>query len=176
VQENKGIDDRQGTAMTIVELVKGFAHELATGVVVTDAGLNEPGPTILYVNPAFEQLVGYNSSCLLGQSPRILQGNATSPFTIRALSAALRAGQSFHTCLTNYRADGASYLCEIDIRPIVNGRGKVEHFIAFEREVVRRRVKARPGLNIRYKARNPQTEAEAAGILAPSGCFASRLD
>lgn len=162
--------------MTILELVKGFAHDLSTGIVVTDANLGDPGPSILYVNPAFERLVGHDAQSLFGRSPRTLQGNATSPFTTRAMGAALRAGQPFHTCLTNYRADGESYLCEIDIRPIVNGRGKIEHFIAFEREVVRRRVRARPGQNTRYKALDPQTDAEAAGILAASGCFSSRLD
>ena len=162
--------------MTILELVKGFAHDLSTGIVVTDANLGDPGPSILYVNPAFERLVGHDAQSLFGRSPRTLQGNATSPFTTRAMGAALRAGQPFHTCLTNYRADGESYLCEIDIRPIVNGRGKIEYFIAFEREVVRRRVRARPGQNTRYKALDPQTDAEAAGILAASGCFSSRLD
>jgi PAS domain S-box-containing protein len=162
--------------MTIIELVRGFAHELATGVIVTDADLIHPGPTILYANPAFAKLAGYSVEEVLGESPRMLQGTATSPFTTRAMGAALRAGQSFHTCVTNYRADGESYLCEIDIRPIVCGRGKIEHFIAFEREVLRRRVKARPGVNTRFAPLDPRTDEEAAGVLAASGCFASAFD
>lgn len=162
--------------MNIVELVKGFAQDLSTGIIVTDASLKDPGPSILYVNPAFERLVGYPAEKLLGESPRLFQGTATSPFATRAMGAALRDGQAFHTCVTNYRANGESYLCEIDIRPIVDRRGKIEHFIAFEREVVRRRVRARPGVNTRFKALDPKTEEEAAGILAASGCFASRFD
>jgi PAS domain S-box-containing protein len=162
--------------MTIIELVKGFAHGLSTGVIVTDAELTSPGPTILYANPAFARLAGYSLEEILGSSPRILQGTATSPFTTKAMGAALRAGQSFHTCVTNYRADGESYLCEIDIRPIVCGRGRVEHFIAFEREVLRRRVRARPGVNTRFKPLDPSTDEEAAGVLAASGCFASAFD
>jgi PAS domain S-box-containing protein len=162
--------------MNIVELVKGFAQDLSTGIIVTEASLTDPGPAILYVNPAFERLVGYPAQELLGKSPRMFQGTATSLFATRAMSAALRDGQPFHTCVTNYRADGESYLCEIDIRPIVNSRGKIENFIAFEREVVRRRVRSRPGVNTRFKALDPKTDEEAAGALAASGCFASRFD
>jgi PAS domain S-box-containing protein len=162
--------------MDIVELVRGFDQEISTGIVVTNTFLDSPGPLILYVNPAFERLVGYPAQELIGKSPRVLQGTATSPFATRAMGEALRQGQPFHTCVTNYRADGESYLCEIDIRPIVNGRGKIENFIAFEREVVRRRVRARPGVNTRFRALDPRTDKEAAGALSASGCFAPKLD
>jgi len=162
--------------MTVIELVKGFAHDLSVGVILTDAFMEERGPRIVYVNPALERLTGYDSEVLLGNSPQILQGKATSPFTMRAMSSALRAGEPFHTCVTNYRADGESYLCQLDIRPISNGRGEIEHYIAFEREVTRRRVRARPGQNTRFKAVDPRTEIEAGSVLAETGCFASCFD
>jgi len=162
--------------MTIIDLVKGFAHDLSIGVILTDAFTKERGPRIVYVNPALERLTGYESGSLVGNSPEILQGKATSPFTMRAMSSALRAGNPFHTCVTNYRADGESYLCQIDIRPISNSHGEIEHYIAFEREVARRRVRARPGQNARFKAIDAKTEVEAGSVLAASGCFASCFD
>lgn len=162
--------------MTIIDLVKGFAHDLATGIILTDALTNGRGPKIVYVNPALEDLTGYAADDLIGKSPQILQGKATSPFTTRAMSTALRAGKPFHTCMTNYRADGESYLCQLDIRPIANTRGEIEHYIAFEREVTRRRVRARPGQNARFKPLDPRTEVEAKSVLAATGCFASGFD
>jgi len=162
--------------MTILDLVKGFAHDLSTGVILTDAFGDDRGPTIIYVNRALERLTGYDAAELVGRSPQILQGKATSPFAVRAMSSALRAGEPFHTCMTNYRQDGESYLCQIDIRPITNGRGEIEHYIAFEREVVRRRVRARPGQNTRFRALDAKTDVEAGGVLAATGCFASCFD
>ncbi len=162
--------------MTVVDLMKAFAQELSVGFVLTNASFEGGGPKILYVNPAMERLTGYKASALVGNSPRMLQGKATSPFTRRIMGQALREGLSFHTCVTNYRAGGESYLCELDIRPLSDERGRVEHFIAFEREVVRRRVRARGGVNNRFRPVDPATEAEAAGILAASGCFASQFD
>ncbi|MCG6121190.1 MAG: PAS domain-containing protein [Microvirga sp.] len=162
--------------MTSREAVERFAEGLNTGVLVTDGALDNGGPTIVYANSAMESLTGYPRDELLGATPRIFQGKATSRFTLKALSDALRAGRPFHTCLTNYRADGEPYLCEIDIRPLRGPDGQIDHFVAFEREVVRRRVRVRPGQNARFRTTDAAAEAEADGPLAPMGCFATPLD
>ncbi|MCJ2052623.1 histidine kinase, partial [Methylobacterium sp. J-070] len=44
----------------------------------------------------------------------------------------------FHGYLTNYRADGTRYRAEIDCRPLRSADGRIENFVSFEREVVRR--------------------------------------
>lgn len=162
--------------MADVDAVRDLAETLGTGVLVTDAALDGGGPTILYANPAMEVLTGHSRKTLEGATPRLLQGKATSRFTLRALREALAAGRPFHTCLTNYRANGEAYLCEIDIRPRRGADGAVTGFIAFEREVVRRRVRIRPGQNTRYKPVDPAVEAEARGPLARFACFATPLD
>lgn len=162
--------------MNEIDAVREFAETLETGVVVTTAALDGGGPTIVYANPAMAELTGHSRDTLLGSTPRILQGKATSRFTLKALGEALRAGKPFHTCLTNYRANGEAYLCEIDIRPLRDGSGAVSGYVAFEREVVRRRVRVRPGQNARFKPIDAALEAEARGPLARFGCFASPLD
>lgn len=162
--------------MTVVDLVREFAEDARTGVLVTDTDFSAAGPKILYANPAIGPLTGHTYTSLIGRSPKALQGKATSPFTRKAMGEALRAGRGFHTCLTNYRADGEAYLCEIDIRPLRNDEGKVEAFIAFEREVERRRVRARPGKNTRYRPVDPATEEEAVNEFADFRPFQSPLD
>src|SRR5215207_1565467 len=120
--------------MTLDELVRLFAEPLTTGIVLTDATLDSPGPVIRYANPAFCRLTGYAAEDLLGRSPRMLQGKDTQPLTLRSVSRALRAGTRFHGVLANRRKSGEAYLCEIDVRPI-DGHDGVTGFIAFEREV-----------------------------------------
>ncbi|HYF52854.1 MAG TPA: PAS domain-containing protein [Salinarimonas sp.] len=125
--------------MTVVELLKRLAETSETAVVVTDAGIVAPGPTILYVNPAFTRMTGYSAEEVVGRSPRMLQGERTSRLVLRQLSRALRAGKPFEGCVTNYRKSGEDYLCQVEIEPLVNASGEIEHFVAFEREVKRRR-------------------------------------
>ncbi len=69
-----------------------------------------------------------------------------------AAPAATPAGRGrFLGCLRNYRKSGEEYLCEIDVRPILGRDGVLQAFIAFEREVVRRRGRPTEGGTRRYR-------------------------
>ncbi|WP_409566843.1 PAS domain-containing protein, partial [Methylobacterium sp. E-046] len=58
--------------MTALELIRALAHDAAIGIVVTDTVVDQPGPTILYANAAFGQLVGRDLSDIVGQTPRFM--------------------------------------------------------------------------------------------------------
>ncbi|GJE13456.1 PAS domain-containing protein [Methylobacterium longum] len=124
--------------MTAFELIRALAYDAAIGIVVTDTVVDQPGPTILYANAAFGQLVGRDLSDIVGQTPRFMQGKETRRETLDAFHRALASGERFHGYLTNYRADGSKYRAEIDCRPLRATDGRIENFVSFEREVVRR--------------------------------------
>ena len=92
--------------MTFDELIRVFAEHLTIGIVVTDAALQQPGPVIRYVNPAFCRLTGYAAEELVGGNPRRLQGAATQPIVLRSLSRALHERRRFHGVVSNYRKSG----------------------------------------------------------------------
>ncbi|MGU3667981.1 PAS domain-containing protein [Methylobacterium sp. A49B] len=131
--------------MTAFELIRALAQDADIGVLVTDAVVDAPGPTILYANPAFGHLVGRDLPDVIGRSPRFMQGRETRRATLDAFHRALASGERFHGYLTNYRADGAKYRAEIDCRPLRAADGRIENFVSFEREVLRRI--GRPAVN-----------------------------
>lgn len=124
--------------MTAFELIRAFAHDATVGIVVTDPMIEMPGPTILYANAAFCRLVGHELDDIVGGSPRFMQGRETRRETLDVFHRALAAGERFHGYLTNYRPDGTKYRVEIDCRPLRAADGRIENFVAFEREVLRR--------------------------------------
>jgi PAS domain S-box-containing protein len=126
------------SVMTAFELIRALAHDADIGVLVTDAVIDAPGPNILYANLTFGQLVGRDLRDVIGRSPRFMQGRETRRTTLDAFHRALAAGERFHGYLTNYRADGTKYRAEIDCRPLRAADGRIENFVSFEREVVRR--------------------------------------
>lgn len=126
-----------GLIMALKDLIAALTADSQVAVVVTDGDLLHPGPTILYVNYAFEQMTGYLSSELVGLSPRLLQGEKTSLATRRSLMRALREGKSMKVAMINYRKSGEAYRCEMEVFPILNKGGVVVNAVALEREVRR---------------------------------------
>lgn len=142
--------------MTIVELVRLFVEPLTTAVVLTDVDLERPGPTVLYANPAFARMSGYAVAEMLGTTPRLLQGPGTNPQQTRLIARKLRAEGRFHGVLENYRKSGEAYLCEIDVRRLLGEDGQPLAFLAFEREVVRRRGRPSHDPGGRYRPVAPE--------------------
>ncbi len=108
-------------------------------MVITDAGLGAAGLTIRWVSPEFEKMTGYDASELIGRKPSMLQGEKTSKAALAALRRAIRAGAMHRTTLVNYRKNGESYLCDIEIRPIFGEVGEIICFLAIESETQRKR-------------------------------------
>lgn len=126
-----------GVSMGLEDLIAALTADSETAVVVTDGELSHPGPTILYVNRALERMTGYPSSELVGQTPRLLQGERTSLATRRTLARALRKGQRVKVALINYRKSGEPYRCEVEVFPILDKDGVLVNAVALEREVRR---------------------------------------
>nr|WP_314071453.1 diguanylate cyclase [uncultured Roseococcus sp.] len=120
---------RRGVAPDFRAIVDSLQHT----VVVTDAVLDPPGPTILYVNPAFTRMTGYAPDEVIGRSPRLLQGPGTDQITIRSIGAALRRGEGGIWKLMNQGRDGAPYWVELRIAPLRGAEGRVDQFVAFQR-------------------------------------------
>lgn len=104
-------------------------------VIVTGSDLAAPGPSIVYVNPAFTRLTGYSSEEVIGKAPRILQGPGTSRATLDKISAELHAGRPAHEKVLNYAKSGAPYWLDIQITPLRDSDGVIKHFAAIERDV-----------------------------------------
>lgn len=124
--------------MPLRQIIAALAEKSDIGVVLTDGLLSSPGPHILYVNSTLERMTGFDRSEILGKNPRIFQGPRTSLAARKRLARALRNGERHSTTLVNYRKSGESYLCAIDVFPIVSPDGEVTHAVALEREVERR--------------------------------------
>ncbi len=137
--------------MELADLVKLFAEPLDLAVVLTDVDLERPGPTVLYANEAFSRLSGYSAAEVVGGTPRVLQGPGTNREATRNLPRLLLSEGRFLGCLQNYRKGGDPYLCEIDVRPVFGRDGVPQAYIAFEREVIRRRGRPTVAGTRRYR-------------------------
>jgi len=130
------LQERQNQ-LDLFENVVEYANE---GIIVTKANpLHDPGPEIIYVNHAMEKLSGYNASELIGENPRILQGQKTDRNALNRIKQALIKGKPIKEELINYTKLGKAYWVELSITPIFDKLGKVSCFVSHQKDITARK-------------------------------------
>lgn len=121
--------------LTSLGLFKDAVQQANESIMITSAQLDKPGPTIVFVNPAFTKMTGYISEEIIGKTPRILQGTKTDRSFLERLRHNLSQGQSFQGEIINYRKDGSEYQVEMSCSPIWNEAGEITHYVSIQRDI-----------------------------------------
>ena len=95
---------------------------------------------IEYINPKFVETTGYSIEEVLGQNPRILKSDYTSPKEYKELWETITAGNEWQGEFRNKRKDGTLFWESSTISPIINIEGKTTHFIAITEDITRRKI------------------------------------
>jgi PAS domain S-box-containing protein len=130
----------------------------AESILITTSNLDYPGPSIIYVNPAFERMTGWSRGELFGESPRILQGPKTDLQVFSDLREKLSSNKIWEGQAINYRKDGSEFWMEWSIARLNDKQGKAYQYIAVQRDVSAR-IEADRRL---YKALDAKRAAEQA--------------
>jgi len=107
-------------------------------VMVTDATPHDAGgPRIVYVNPAFEKLMGYQVDEVVGQSPRMFNGPDTDRHTRYRIRKAVREGKGIRTEILKYCKDGQTRWLDMNMFPLRDASGAITNFACIERDLTR---------------------------------------
>ena len=117
-------------------LMRRVVEATSDVVLITEAEpFDEPGPRIVYANPAFERETGYSQAEVLGLTPRILQGPGTSQKARRNIRNALQNWQPVRQAVLNYRKDGSTFWSDLRISPVADSEGWFTHWVSVQRDV-----------------------------------------
>ncbi|MBA4329865.1 MAG: GGDEF domain-containing protein [Polaromonas sp.] len=110
-------------------------------VLITEAGpIDAPGPRIVFVNDAFERHTGYSRNEVMGQSPRLLQGERTQRVELDRIRKALLQAQPVRVELINYKKNGEQFWLELDIVPVDYFSRGLTHWVAVARDITTRKA------------------------------------
>ncbi len=122
-------------------LMEGDNHLLSTAIRSTANAIfitNRSGE-IHWVNKAFTELTGYSFDEVKGRNPKILNSGCHSKDFFHQLWQAILSGQSWRGELVNRHKDGHTMTVEQTVTPIMDSKGKAEHFIAVHEDMTARK-------------------------------------
>ncbi len=139
---------RVDAAEATTALLYSCVSHLGDIVLITEAeSMEEPGPKIVFVNPAFERMTGYTQEEALGRSPRFLQGPKTDRRVLDEIHQAIEQRKPLRRQIINYRKDDSEFWLDIDIVPIFDTAGQCTHFAGIERDITEEK-KVRESLDL----------------------------
>lgn len=117
--------------------MESVAERVNDSVIITTSDTKLPGPTIVYVNPAFCKKTGYSPVEVIGKSPRILQGPATEKAVIDRLRENLKNDEDFHGSTINYKKNGQPYVVSWNIKKFWSDLYEDWFYISIQKETTR---------------------------------------
>ncbi|WP_302082130.1 PAS domain-containing protein [Salinibaculum rarum] len=115
--------------------------EAPVGFSIADA--RRPDNPLIYVNDQFLQTTGYDATEVLDRNCRFLQGEETDTATVDQLREGIDAKQPVSVDIVNYRKNGEKFWNSVDVAPLRNTAGDVTHYVGFQTDVTKRKVRER---------------------------------
>ena len=90
---------------------------------------------LIYANPAFERLTGYQAQDILYQDCRFLQAGDRQQEGLNAIRDAVIHNRPCRQIIRNYRKDGSLFWNELSITPVFNEADQLTYFIGIQKNV-----------------------------------------
>lgn len=107
-----------------------LVEQSAVAISVTDTAAN-----ILYANPAFTRVTGYTPEEVLKHNESVLSDKRTPRIVYETMWGRLLQQKPWSGVLVNRRKDGAPYLADLTIAPVLGADGATTHYLGMHRDV-----------------------------------------
>lgn len=142
--------------MINAQLLQMAVNASNDGIVVAEKE-GDQDTILIYVNPAFERLTGYNSEEILYQDCRFLQAGDRDQDALAVIRQTLNSGGSCREILRNYRKDGTPFWNELSLSTVKNPSDGQTYFVGVQKDVT---------VQVKAQQRVAQLEAQVAELQA----------
>ena len=119
-----------------LKLLETVITQTKDAVIITESDKsNRAVPRIVFVNPAFTQMTGFQSNEVIGKTPTVFMGRKSVENQIGNLSKALRGKEEFKFETLNHKKNGDEYWVNFSMLPITNKEGEHSHWISIQRDI-----------------------------------------
>ena len=117
-----------------LKTVTQAVDQSSQSIIITNSQAN-----ILYVNPAFTKMTGYESAEVIGKNPNILQSGEHEAAYYKKMWNMLSKGNIWLGEFRNKRKDGTLYWEQASISPVFDEFGKISKYIAVKEDITKKK-------------------------------------
>ena len=119
-----------------LKLLETVITHTKDSIIITESNLNEGKiPNIVYVNPAFTKISGYNAEEIIGKSPEIFIGPDSDIEEHDKLIDAIKNKQECQIETLSYKKDKEAYWVNFNMLPVYDSEGELSHWVSIQRDV-----------------------------------------
>lgn len=118
-----------------LRLLKRGIESSPNGILMTDA--REPDLPIVYANPAFTDITGYELSEVMGRNCRFLQGAESDQAVVDEIRLSIQRQTDVDVVLRNYRKDRKPFWNQLRLSPVFDDSGTCTHYVGIIQDVSR---------------------------------------
>lgn len=119
-----------------LKLLETVITQSKDSILITEA--NSPDgkiPKIVYVNPAFSQMSGYQSNEIIGKSANIFKGPKSDSEELKKLLKAIKNEEECLIETITYTKNKEEYWVRFSMIPIFNNEEVISHWISIQRDI-----------------------------------------
>ncbi|MDR6760425.1 PAS domain S-box-containing protein [Flavobacterium sp. 2755] len=119
-----------------LKLLETVITQSKDSILITEANSQDRKiPKIVYVNPAFSQMSGYQSDEIIGKSTNIFKGPKSDSEELKKLLRAIKNEEECVIETITYTKTQEEYWVRFAMIPIFNNEGVITHWISIQRDI-----------------------------------------
>lgn len=119
-----------------LKLLETVITHTKDSIIITEADLNDGKiPNIVYINPAFTNISGYNSDEIIGKSPEEFIGPNSDPKEHEKLVNAILNKEECQVETLSYKKNKEAYWVNFNMLPVYNSEGELSHWVSIQRDI-----------------------------------------
>jgi PAS domain S-box-containing protein len=119
-----------------LKLLETVIIQSRDSVIITEADSDEDQiPKIIYVNPAFSNMSGYESQEVIGKSPNLFNGPNSDDNELKKLLEAIKNKEECQIETISYTKNNEEYWISFSMIPVYNEENQLSHWISIQRDI-----------------------------------------
>lgn len=137
----RGIEQQLSSSLRKYELLVDAVNASTVGILVVDA--TQKDYPIIYSNPYFETLTGYERDEILGKNCRFLQGPQTNLSVVQQIRDATMRQERIEVDILNYKKDRTPFWNHLTIDPVFDATThRLVRFVGVQQDITAQRSAA----------------------------------